>query len=69
MSFGVYIFLVTVVIVLLRWILFAIYEQTDDGPSFFVFMLNPHSHPTDRFRPLMLGVLLVAAVVGFYLID
>ena len=64
MSFGSYIALVTVAVVFLRWVLFAIYQQEDDGPSFATFMLDPGSHPKDQFRPLISVVFIAAAAVG-----
>jgi hypothetical protein len=69
MSFEVYILLLTVVALVIRWLLFTLYEATDDGPSFLAFMFDTRRYPQDRFRLPMLVLMFGAGLIGFYLFE
>ncbi len=66
MSFALYIGLVTLGLLLLRWVLFEVYERKPDSPSFLRFMLDPNGYPHDeRIRWGMIALFLIAAGAGF----
>lgn len=69
MSFQAFLFLATVSILLVRWVLYAIYEETDDGPSFFVFMLDRNSYPEDRFRHVTTAMIVAAIIIGYFVVE
>ena len=69
MSFQAFLFLATVAILLVRWVLYAIYEETDDGPSFFVFMVDQNSYPEDRFRHLTTVMIVAAIIIGYFVVE
>lgn len=67
MTFGVYLALATLAILLVRWVLFLAYEQTDDGPSFLTLMLDPNSHPRNARIGRVINVLFIGvAAFGLY---
>ena len=70
MTFGFYVALVTLGLLALRWVLFVLYEQKDDSPSFLWFMLDSNAYPQNgRIRLLMTVLVLVAAGFGLFHFD
>lgn len=69
MSFEAFIVLLTIVTILVRWVLFELYDRKDDGPGFVWFMLDPDSQPSDRFRLPLLIFILGAGVAGMLYLD
>jgi hypothetical protein len=67
MTFGVYLALATLAILLIRWVLFVIYEQGDNGPSFLAIMLDPNSYPRNARIGWVINVLFIGvAAFGLY---
>lgn len=70
MSFGLYITLVTLGLIVLRWLLFKLYERKADSPSFLWFMLDPNGYPHDtRIRWVVSVLFLLAAGFGLTFFD
>ena len=68
MSFGVFMALLTLATVALRWLLFVLFQRTDDGPSFLAFMSDPGSASPDPFKlPMAVAFLGIGALGWIWL--
>ena len=70
MSFGIYITLVTLGLLVLRWILFEFFERKADSPAFLWFMLDPNGHPQDkRIRWIVSFLFIALGGIGLAFFD
>jgi hypothetical protein len=69
MTFGFFLFLLTLAALFVGWILHMIFDETPDGPSYWETVLFPgRHHPPPSYRwPFVIVFLIIGGIGAWYL--